>query len=324
MRDSDLEIIDVFTHISPKKYDEALYKKASYTFHKEHNAGFPALVDLDARFRIMDKFEGLKQVLTIAQPPLETVVDTEDAVVLARLANDEMAELVERHPDRFVAAAACLPMNDVDAAIMEADRAIRDLKFKGVQIYTPVGQKPLDRPEFMPLYELMSKNELPIWIHPTLEPSVPDYADETESKYDLFRSIGWPYESSKGMARLVFSGVFDKYPNLKFIIHHCGAMVPFFASRLCSMTRDWLQKPSEEYFKMFYVDTATIGNKAGLTCGHAFYGDDHMVFGTDMPVVGGINIERGIKVIESLDISRTAKQKIYAGNAKKLLNLPKK
>jgi predicted TIM-barrel fold metal-dependent hydrolase len=323
MQDSFPEIIDIFTHISPKKYNEALYKKACDTFHKEHNAGFPALVDLDARFRIMDKFEGLKIVLTLAQPPLETVVDAQDAIELARLANDEMAELVARYPHRFIAAAACLPMNDIDAAIKEAERTITELKFKGVQIYTPVGKKPLDRTEFMPLYELMSKAGLPIWIHPTREPSEPDYTDEIESKYDLFRSIGWPYETTRGMARLVFSGVFDKYPDLKFIIHHCGAMVPFFASRLCSMKRDWLQKPPEQYFKMFYVDTATIGNKAALMCGHAFFGDDHMFFGSDMPSDGGLNVEKGIKVIESLDISMAAKQKIFAGNAKKLLGLPK-
>ncbi len=323
MAGSYLEIIDVFNHISPPKYDKALWKKARYTIHKEINAGVPALVDLEARFQIMDKFEGLRQVLSIVQPPLETVVDAKNAVELARLANDEMADLVGRYPDRFVSAVASLPMNDVDAALREAERAINELHFKGVQIYTPVGNKPLDRAEFMPLYDLVSKKESTIWIHPTREQSVPDYGDEVESKYDMYRSIGWPYETSKGMARLVFSGVFDTYPNLKFIIHHCGAMVPFFASRLCSIKRDWLKKPTEHYFKMFYVDTATIGNKAALTCGHAFFGDDHMLFGTDMPQAGGINVEKGIKVIQSLDIPDAVKQKIFADNAKKLLNLAK-
>jgi len=221
MQSSYAEKIDIFTHISPAKYDQALYKKAKHTVHKELNATAPALVDLEARFQIMDKFEGLKQVLTIVQPSLETVVDVRDAIELSKLANDEMAELVAKYPERFVAAVACLPMNNMDAALREADRAIQVLNFKGVQIHTPIGAKPIDRPELMSLYDFMSKMELPIWIHPTREPSIPDYADEDESKYDLFRSIGWPYETSKAMARLVFSGVFDKYPNLKFIIHHC-------------------------------------------------------------------------------------------------------
>ena len=106
----------------------------------------PALWDLSARFKIMDMFEEYVQVLALAHPPLENLAAPEGAAVLARLANDEMAELVAKYPTRFLAAIAALPMNNVDAALKETERAIVDLGLKGVQIFTPTGGRALDAP----------------------------------------------------------------------------------------------------------------------------------------------------------------------------------
>jgi len=108
--------IDIFSHILTPKYKEALYKNAKPCYNLEANLARPALSDLDARFRVMDKFEGLQQVLTVGAPPVEYVVSPDDAVSMSKTANDEMAELVNKYPDRFAAAVACLPMNDMDAA----------------------------------------------------------------------------------------------------------------------------------------------------------------------------------------------------------------
>ena len=187
----------------------------------------PGLTDLDIRFRIMDKFQDLVQVLTIAGPNVESVSNPKEAVDLAMIANDEMAELVLKYPDRFVGAVACLPMNDMDAALKEADRAINDLRFRGVEIFTDINGKPVDLPEFMPLYEKMESYNLPILLHPRRENLKADYAGETSSKYLIYTNFGWPYESSAAMARLAFSGVFDKYPRLKVLTHHAGGMIPF-------------------------------------------------------------------------------------------------
>ncbi len=107
-----------------------------------------------------------------------------------------------------------------------------DLKFKGIQIFSSINGKPLDRDEFMPLYEMMAGYDLPLWIHPARDKTVPDYPDEPYSKFTLFTAFGWPYETTLAMARLVFSGVLEKYPSLKFITHHCGAMLPFFSKRV--------------------------------------------------------------------------------------------
>lgn len=314
-------IIDVFTHILPGKYDEGLTKKSKTTVHKERKAGCSALFTLDDRFRIMDKLGVTSQVLTVVQPPIESVVGPKDAVELSKLANDEMAELVAKYPDRFVGAVACLPMSDIDAALKEAERTIRELKFKGVQLFTPINGRPVDMPELMGLYDMMSKFNLPIWFHPNRERSVPDYISENESKYDIARVLGWPYDTSVGMARLVFSGVFEKYPNLKFIVHHCGAMIPFFAARISGLQpAKWLKEPVEEYFKKFYVDTALRGSVPALMCGHAFFGAEHMLYGTDMPREG--SLKENMESIEMMDIPDASKKKIFSDNAKQLLRLP--
>jgi aminocarboxymuconate-semialdehyde decarboxylase len=316
-----LEKIDIFTHVLLPRYKEALDKKAKYTFYNELNNLAPTLSNLDDRFQIMDRYEGLKQVLTIASPPLEMVFDVSSAIELAKIANDEMAEIVVRYPDRFAGAVACLPMNNIDAALVETDRAIKDLNFKGVQIYTPANSKPLDSPEFMDLYMKMCNYNLPIWIHPVRDRTNPDYAGESHSRHAVFQSIGWPYETTVAMCRLVFSGVLDKYPDIKFITHHCGAMLPFFAQRIGSSRRKWLSKSPIEYFKMFYGDTAVHGSLPAIMCGHAFFGTDHLVFGTDMPYVGVEVIDQTLDAIDSMDISDSKKKQIFKSNAQKLLGL---
>jgi len=127
------EKIDIFSHIVPAKYKEALLKKASGpSYYLDNAKALPALSDLDIRFKAMDKYEGYRQVLSIGAPPVELVFSPQEAADLARMGNDEMAELLNKHPDRFVAAMAGLPMNDVDASIREMERALKELKFRGV------------------------------------------------------------------------------------------------------------------------------------------------------------------------------------------------
>lgn len=313
--------IDIFTHILPPKYKEALDKKSKYSFYQEINRPVTPLFDLNARFRIMDKYEGVKQVLSVASPPLEMVVDVSNAIDLAKMANDELAELIAKYPDRFVAAIACLPMSNMDAALVEVDRAVIDLNFKGVQVYTSINGRPLDSPEFMALYDKMCKYDLPIWIHPVRDRASPDYPGESHSRYGLFWAIGWPYETTLAMCRLVFSGVLEKYGNIKFIAHHCGAMLPFFAKRIGAQPKEWLSRVPIEYFQMFFGDTATVASVPSLMCGYAFFGADHMVFGTDMPYTGVEGIGETISALELMDISTSDKKKIFGENAKRLLKL---
>ena len=329
--------IDIFTHILPIKYKESLYKTAPSKFYLQNVIEtLPTLFDLEQRFRIMDKFEGLMHVLTLSSPPPEEIADKKKAVDLAKLANDGMAELVFKYPDRFVAAVACLPMNNMKAAMNELDRAINDLKFRGVQINTPINDKPLDSSEFLPLYEKMSHYNLPLWLHPVRSVNHADYRVEKRSKYMIFHIFGWPYETAAAMSRLVFSGIFEKYPNLKIITHHCGGMVPYLQERIIGAYdhaatlrgvkyKQELTKAPIDYFKMFYNDTAIYGNSPALMCAYAFCGVDHLVFGTDFPYdsqFGERYTRQTIQAIDKMEIGDSEKKKIFEDNARKLLCLP--
>jgi predicted TIM-barrel fold metal-dependent hydrolase len=325
--------IDAYAHIIPPKYREALYKVAP-KMHDQQILFSPPLYDLDRRFRIMDKYEPLRQVLTLGRIPVEHVAGPAKAADLAKRANDEMAELVVKYPDRFVAALATLAMNNMNAALKEADRAIKDLKFKGVYLHTPVDEKPLDAPEFLPLYEKMSEYDLPIVIHPMRKIDHPDYLTEKVSRYNMFSLFGWPYDTTSAMARLVFSGIMEKYPNLKIVTHHLGGMVPFYAERIRQFTqvmrigeeKPVLKKDAIDYFRMFYADTAIYGNPTALKCGHEFFGPDHILFGIDFPLGdtehGDRNYRQTINAIEQMDITEEERKKIYEDNARKLMRLP--
>jgi uncharacterized protein len=329
--------IDIFPHILPIKYKEALFKMAPPGFYIEDVIGtLPSLYDLDHRFRIMDKFDSLMQVLTLSAPPIEQIIDPKRIVDLVKLANDEMAELVLKHPDRFAAAIAALPMNNIDAALQELDRAVNDLKFRGIQLNTPINDKPLDLPEFMPIYEKMSQYNLPILIHPVRDVDYSDYRSEKKSKYMIFHVFGWPYETAAAMTRLVFSAVLEKYPNLKIVTHHCGSMVPYLEQRIIgaydhaemlrrAKYKNNLRKPPIDYFKMFYYDTAIYGSTPGLMCAYAFCGADHLLFATDFPYdsqFGERYTRQTIQSIEQMDISEPEKRKIFADNARHLFRLP--
>ena len=174
--------IDAFNHILPKKYQAVLEQKVPNRDMSSNLSRYaetvPTLLDLDARFRLMDSVEGYMQVLTLAAPTVESVASPEVAVDLCRFANDEMAELVEKYPDRFAAAIAALPLNDLDASLKEIDRAIRDLRLRGIQMYSDVNGMPLDAEALYPhLREDGNVTNLPILIHPKRSPALPDYPE---------------------------------------------------------------------------------------------------------------------------------------------------
>ena len=129
--------------------------------------------------------------------------------------------------DRFPAFVAALPMNDVEAALRELERAAGELGARGVQLFTNVRGRPLDEPEFFPVFEALAERDLAIWLHPARGAGSSDYASESKSRFEIWWTLGWPYETSAAMARLVFSRVFDRLPGLKVITHHMGGLVPY-------------------------------------------------------------------------------------------------
>lgn len=332
--------IDIFCHIFPQEfYNRMLKASEKGSTIKKRATGIPCMVDMDLRFRIMDRFGDYVQVISLAAPPIEALGDAKHSPELAQIANDGMAELVAKHPDRFPGFVAALPLNNPEASVQEIERAVMKLGATGVQLYSNVLGRPLDEPDFLPIFQKMAEFNLPIWLHPSRGSGFPDYQTETKSKFELWWVFGWPYETSIAMARILFAGYFDRFPNLKIISHHLGAMVPYFSGRtgpgldqLGSRTEEEdltvyarrLKKRPQEYFKMFYADTATFGSRAALQCGLDFFGADKVLFASDSPFdpeKGPGYIRETIRCIEELPLTATERGKIYEGNARGMLRL---
>jgi predicted TIM-barrel fold metal-dependent hydrolase len=332
--------IDIFNHIYPQRfYAEFLTLAPGLKDMGKRVRNIPVLVDLDARFRMMDEFGEYCQVISLPTPPLESYAGPDTSPRLAAIANDGLAELVSRYPERFIGFAATLPMNNPDAAVKELERVVTQLGGLGVQLLSNAGGKPLDSPELLPLFEEIARRDAVIWLHPARGANFPDYAGEDKSKYEIWWTFGWPYETSVAMARLVFSGLFDRHPNLKIITHHMGAMIPYFEGRVGygwdqlgrrSSDEDYsgllrsMKKRPIDYFRMFHADTALFGALAATRCGLSFFGVDHVLFASDTPFepTPGLYIRETIRVIESLDLTAADKERIYRGNAERLLKLP--
>jgi predicted TIM-barrel fold metal-dependent hydrolase len=331
--------IDIFNHLYPRKFfDTYIAGGAAGKDMGKRVSNIATIVDLDARFRAMDEFGDFRQVLTLPSPPLEVLAGPDRSPIMARAANDQLAELVRKHPDRFPAFAASLPLNNPDEALKEMERAVTQLGAKGIQIFTNVAGKPLDGPELQPLFAEVARRDLAIWMHPARGADVSDYRTEDRSLFEIWWTFGWPYETSVAMARLVFSGIFDRFPDLKIITHHMGGMIPYFEGRVghgwdqlgtrtsdvdyASLLRSMKQRPID-YFRKFYVDTALFGARAATRCGLEFFGIDKVLFASDMPFepAPGMYARETIQAIESLELTAAQNDQIYRGNAQRLLKL---
>jgi predicted TIM-barrel fold metal-dependent hydrolase len=332
--------IDAFCHVLPKPYFERLQMVSNERAANllKRTAPIRTLWDLDERLRVIEPFDDYRQIISLAAPAIESLGEPPEAADLARLANDEMAELVRSRPGTFAGFVAGVPLNDVDASVAELDRAIGDLGALGIQIYTHVNGLPLDDPRFEPVFARMAELDRAIWVHPSRNSSWPDYPTESKSKYEIWWLFGWPYDTSAFMARLVFSGIVGRYPNLKIITHHAGGMIPFFSGRVGpGMDSFGARTPDDEAelvdsplegrpidtFRRFYADTAVFGAPHALRCAYDFFGVDHMLFASDMPFdpVQGQFIRDTLADVDSLEISDAEREQIYEGNARELLGV---
>lgn len=330
--------VDAFNHIWPPAYYAALTKiTGTMTDITRRSEAQPMMTDLDERFAIMDLHDDYRQILSLGSPPLELVATPEEAIELSIIGTDSMAELCEKHRDRFPGFIATPPMGSGIDAILKATRyAIEDVGACGIQIYSHVNGRPIDEPDFAPFFDYMAKVGLPVWIHPARSAKMTDYASEPKSKYEIWWTFGWPYETSAAMARLVFSKTFDRLPNLKVITHHGGGMVPFFEGRvgpgwdvLGARTSDEdygallseLKRRPIDYFRGFYADTATFGACGSIRLAMDFFGADRIVFASDAPFDpegGRMFIRETIKALDEMDISEDTRAAIYHGNLARL------
>ncbi|MBI2509033.1 MAG: amidohydrolase [Betaproteobacteria bacterium] len=340
---SDLKL-DIFPHILPRVFFERVKGFAAtnpaLAASIKRWLKIPMLWDLEARLRMMKEFKGYRQVLTLSLPAIEFLAGPEESPALARLGNEGMAEIVARYPDQFPAFVASLPMNNVPASLAEMDYAIRKLGAKGIKVFTNVNGRPLDEPEYFPIFERCVKTfDLPVWLHPVRTAKFADYPGEAKSKYEIWWLFGWPYETSACMARIVFSGRLQKLPEMKVITHHLGAMAPFLEARIGlgmdqmgarTSDEDYgallkrLGKRPLDYFKMFYGDTSVNGSASAIRCGLGFFGADRVLFGTDCPFDpegGPTFIRETIRALDTLKLPEAVESKVYHGNAMRMLRL---
>ena len=330
--------VDVFNHIFPKPFWDRLQQVIVNKGAIKRWLHIPYLHDVDVRFRMIEEFgDNYRQILSLSAPPIESInPDRQITLDLATVANNSMAELVRQYPDRLPAFIASLPLNYPDESVRELERAVTTLGAVGVQIFSNVQGVPLDDPRFFPLFETADRLNCPLFLHPARGANVPDYATETKSKYEIWWTFGWPYETSVAMQRLVFSRLFDRLPNVKILAHHLGAMIPYFEGRIgygldqfgartadedYEGLRKSMPKRPLDYFKMYWADTAVFGSRAATVCGLNFFGVDQVCFASDAPFDpegGSLYIRETIKVIDSLEISETDRDKIYQRNAERL------
>jgi predicted TIM-barrel fold metal-dependent hydrolase len=326
-------LIDIYTHVLPARFGEALVKSGNNPGMVGRMMSVTELHDFDARFRSMDRLGEYRQIISLPNPPIEDFAAPEKGNDYARIGNDLLADLVQRHPDRFPAFVAAVSLTDMEGALAEVKRAVTQLGARGVQLFTNIKGKPIDAVEFRPMFEAMAGYDLPVFLHPARTSAMTDYPEEHVSRFEMWWCFGWPYETSVAMTRLALSGLFDKLPRLKIVTHHFGGMIPFFDKRIegglasiGSRTRDedysgllgTLDKPLLDYLHMFYADTALFGAGNGLQCGLDFFGTVRTVFASDAPFGP---IEETRDGVAALDFRGKDRASVMTRNAETLLGM---
>ncbi|MCD7749762.1 MAG: amidohydrolase family protein [Oscillospiraceae bacterium] len=319
-----MQRIDFFAHVLTPRYLAELDRR-----NIQHHPTPPAsiLYDAEERIAVMDEYApGDTSVLTMMGPNLESLVDVSLAEKLAQTGNDELAELLQAYPDHFIAAAASLPMDDMTMAQKECRRVVEQLGLKGIQIVSNYRGEYPDSERLYPLYEMMEAYDLPVWIHPVFANG------PMRAPFDIESILGWPMDTSMAMFYIARSEVFERFPRLKFVVHHCGAFIPAFYPRIKAQFFDdppYLEHPvapevgrRAEYLKNFYADTAIYGHCTDtLELGLRFFGPEQLVYATDFPSMTPEELPNTIYSVEQLPVQADTKEAIFRGNALRLLHI---
>jgi predicted TIM-barrel fold metal-dependent hydrolase len=242
------------------------------------------------------------------------------ALELCRILNDSFADAHAKHPKRFLAFAR-LPMIDVDDCVRELERCYQDLKMHGVMMPTNVAGKYIDEPEFEPFWQALAAGRKPLFLHPANAPCQSNW-----DKYSLHQKILWPTDSTLAISRIVYAGIFDRYPDLKMIASHLGGMILLYLDRLNWREGNPVCKDEpESYFKKLLYDTAGPIRAEFIKLVYDTVGADQILFGADYPHGRGGRDDQfypmTLTAMEKLDVPQADKEKIYYLNAKKLFNL---
>ena len=318
--------IDVHSHIFDQRYFDAMWRdfrlersttregqtlmrKNGYTYMWYRDNFF----DVDHRLRVMDK-QGIDlRVLSLSSP---NVYDWQGArqVEVARLMNDATAAIVRSHPDRF-AGVGSLPLADVEASLKEIDRITGELELHGVMIGSNIAGVHVNDPRFEPVWKKLDELRLPVFEHPMFPPNL------QKEEFELPLRVGFIFDTTMAAARLIYSGIFERYPNFPYIMAHTGGALLMLLQRLDNGyrlfpdCRKHISKPPSEYAKRLYYDTASFYPPA-LLMAHSIVGADRILFGSDDPLIGD-----DTAVVDCLPIPAADKGKILGGNAARIFKL---
>jgi 2,3-dihydroxybenzoate decarboxylase len=251
-------------------------------------------------------------------------VDAGDSRQLATAANDRLHDAVDRNPERFAAFAA-LPTPDPPAAADELERTVTRLGFKGAMIHGRSHEEFHDLKKFWPIFERAQYLDVPIYIHPgPPHPAVAQayYADYL-ADFPGLNSAAWGFtiDTANQVVRMILSGLFEAYPNLKLIIGHMGEGLPFLVDRIDESLNRPGGKPipfKQLFSKHFWITTSGHFSTPALMCALLELGIDRILFSVDWPYVDNLP---GMKWMETVPLSAEDKEKMFNGNARRLLQL---
>ena len=275
----------------------------------------------------MEKYGVDMQALT-QTAPVVVGLSPDEAAELCRMSNDDNYALCRAYPKKFVNI-SFISLQHMPTAMDELERGVKELDCRAVTLASNQNGKGLDFEEFYPFYEKLVEYDLPIFIHPVQWESYP-LADAHSGWRGVF-VLGWPFDTSLAAWRLVLSGTLDRFPSLRVVLHHYGAMLPFFSRRIeqaiiSTPLKNNLKEGKDitEYWMNFYGDTALDGAVASYPVGYAFFGPDRSVFGTDYPFgaeAGEDFYRENLKGVRAMNLPADELEKVMSGNAKKLLKI---
>lgn len=322
-------LIDCQSHVFPQAFAELLTRSDGPVRAVEDGDGYTVLYGDVQRFRLapsaydpqkkiadMDR-TGIDVSVVSVNIPGPDMLPTELGIEGARICNDYIADLCSRHPRRF-AGFASLPLQDMDAALNELDRAIRTNDLRGVMLFSHINNKPVDSPDFEPFYQEVERQGIPLIVHPTVPPWG-SYIKE----YSMIPMFGLMVDTSIAVLRLILGGVLERHPNLIVVHPHCGGVIPYLMPRIEEQTevkrrgRDNITKAPGEYYKNIYLDVVSPSSQA-MNYVLDFAGPDRLLFGSDHPWV---KMESLLACVEEMDLSEEDKDKILYKNAASLFGI---
>lgn len=276
-------------------------------------------IDLETRLSEMERTGVDMGILTLTTPGVH-VEERKRGIHLAQVVNDSFAEIQRQYPQKF-RPLATLPLQDPQAATDELERAVTKLGLRGAMLFANVNGRPIHHQAYWQLYDLAARLDVPLMIHPTSPPGVEAYQE-----YRLTALVGFLVDTTLAITQLMFEGILEKYPALKFVLGHLGGTIPYIAERIDrgyeaypEVRRNISQRPSFYFKRNCYYDTVAFEPQA-LQFALDFAGAEHVLLGSDYPHQIG-DMHKAVKVIEGLPVSEDVRQAVLGGNATRLLKL---